>query len=390
MEFRCAKKALVKTLTDVSKAAVKGPIPILEGVSIETGLDSVTLTCYNLEFGLTAIIPATVAQHGKAVITAGVLLGRAKKMTGDTLAITARTEEYPSSKEGDKPLLLHRIDLSDGFARFTISGMDAEDFPQMPGLGDVTELIVPQHTLKSMLGQTLYAVAKADTRPIQTGILFDLADGLLNLVSVDGYRLALRREKVESGGHISFVVPGPCVSSLAKLLNAKGGTNAEILTDGKYVAIEFGSYRAFSRLLDGEFMDYMGAIPKPSGKYSIFSVRELKSALGCAIQISGTGKNFLRIPLRMVFGPRKASMAIRSRNGEYFEEVGCNSHGIDDEITMGFNADKLMDCIKALDCNEVRAEVSSPLSPIKLLPVDNDGSFAHLLVPVLLKNEQAA
>lgn len=390
MEFRCEKKALVKTLTDISKAAAKSTVPILEGVHIETGADSVTLTCYNLEFGLTATIPATVAQHGKAVAKAGGLLKLAKKMTGNSLAITARTEERPSYSEGEKPFLLYRIELSDGPARFTISGMDAADFPQMPELGEMTELIVPQHILKSMLSQTLYAMAKTDTKPIQTGILFDLADGLLNLVSVDGYRLALRREKVESGGHISFVVPGPCVSNLAKLLSAKGGANTEILTDGKYVAIKFGNYRVFSRLLDGEFMDYMGAIPKPSGKYAIFSVRELTSAIDRAIQISGDSRNIHQIPLRVVFGSGKISLSINAQSGEYYEEIGCNSYGLDEDQRMGFNASQLMDSLKSLGCETVRVELNTPLSPVRFVPVDVDVKFVHLLVPLRLKNDMAA
>lgn len=390
MEFRCEKKALVKTLIDVSKAAVKSTLPILEGVSIETGPDSVTLTCYNLEFGLTATIPATVAQHGKAVAQAGRLLTLAKKMTGDTLMITARTEERPSYREGEKPYLLHWIDLSDGPARFTISGKDAEDFPQMPELGDVTALIVPQHTLKSMLGQTLYAFAKTDAKPIHTGILFDLSDGLLSLVSVDGYRLAVRREKVESGEEISFVVPDLCVSTLAKLLSAKGEANAEILTDGTYVNIAFGNYRAFSRLLSGDFMDYQEKTSDASGKYVIFPVRELISALDRALQVCRDSKTIHRIPLHAVFGSDKFSLSINAPSGEYFEEFSCKSYGLDEDLSMGFDASKLMDSLKSLDCDEVRVEVSSPLLPIKLVPVDDNGRFAHLLVPVLLKNKQAA
>ena len=107
MKFSCTKKDLVKTLTDISKATMNHAIPILEGVYIEAGADSVTLTCYNLEFALKATIPATVTQIGKTVVTANGLRKMAKKMTGDILTITARREEKPPTSEGGKPFILH-------------------------------------------------------------------------------------------------------------------------------------------------------------------------------------------------------------------------------------------------------------------------------------------
>ena len=390
MKFSCTKKDLVKALTDISKATANHTIPILEGVQIKTGADNVTLTCYNFEFALMATIPAAVTQVGKIVVTAGGLRKLAKKISGDTLTITARYKENPPASEGGKPVILHLIELSDEYARITITGMDADDYPPMPEIGQPKELNVPQCTLRSMLDQTLYAVAKADTKPIHTGVLFDLSDGRLSLISVDGYRLALRQEQVNSSEKMSFVVPGLCLSNMVKLLNTKDKANARILMDGKYVIIEFGHYRVFSRLLDGEFMDYKGAIPNPTGKYVVLPVKELSNAISRVIQISSNEKNSRRSPLRMVFSPDKISLDINVLNGEYVEEIGCGSFGMDNEMTTGVIPNYLLDVLKIMDCDKLRVEFGSEFSPLKLVPTDGDERFIHLVLPFRLKSKQAA
>jgi len=390
MKFSCTKKDLVKTLTDISKATANHTIPILEGVHIETGADNVTLTCYNFEFALMTTIPAAVTQVGKIVVAAGGLRKLAKKMSGDTLTITARQEERSPASVGRKPVILHLIELSDEYARITITGMDADDYPPIPEIGQPKELNVPQCTLRSMLDQTLYAVAKADTKPIHTGVLFDLSDGRLSLISVDGYRLALRQEQVNSSEKMSFVVPGLCLSNMVKLLNAKDKADARILMDGKYVIIGFGHYRVFSRLLDGEFMDYKKAIPNPSGKYVILPAKELSNAISRVIQISGSEKNSRRSPLRMVFSPDKISLDINVQSGEYVEEIGCGSFEMDNEMTMGVIPNYLLDVLKIMDCDKLRVELGSEFSPMKLIPIDGDERFIHLVLPFKLRSKQAA
>ena len=77
--------------------------------------------------------------------------------------------------------------------------------------------------LKSMIRQTLFAVADTDAKPVHTGTLFNIENGIIRLVSVDGYRLAMRTEminlKFEEEDEIRFVVPGKTLAEIAKLLS---------------------------------------------------------------------------------------------------------------------------------------------------------------------------
>ena len=79
--------------------------------------------------------------------------------------------------------------LESGYSRFSIIGIPAEEFPELPKLSDSTrEFPLPGALLKSMIRQTLFAIAESDAKPIHQGSLFSLENGILDVVSVDGYR----------------------------------------------------------------------------------------------------------------------------------------------------------------------------------------------------------
>ena len=71
-------------------------------------------------------------------------------------------------------------------------GYDADEYPEMPNVDGMNKVSLPQKILRSMINQTIFAVATSDVRPIYTGTLFEISGDELTLVSVDGYRLAKR------------------------------------------------------------------------------------------------------------------------------------------------------------------------------------------------------
>lgn len=102
---------------------------------------------------------------------------------------------------------------------FTILGIPSDEFPEIPVVQEEQSISLPQHLLKSMIDQTLFAISTNDSKPVHTGSLFQLEDGELRVVSVDGFRLALRREKVSAEGSAQFIIPGKTLSEMNKLLS---------------------------------------------------------------------------------------------------------------------------------------------------------------------------
>ena len=185
MKFTCDKNDFQNAVAITAKAsASKSTIPALEGLLIETQNDRLKITGYDLKKGIFTFIDSTVQEQGSIVLNARLLGEMIRRMPDGTVEVSA-------DEKG-------KVDIFCGKSEYSFMSLDARDYPELPTIDDCDKLVFPQNLLKTMITQTIFAVADNDSRPIYTGTLFDIDGDQINLVSVDGYRLALRQEKLES------------------------------------------------------------------------------------------------------------------------------------------------------------------------------------------------
>lgn len=241
MKIVCDTAVLCEAVANVSRAvSAKSALPVLSGILFRTdGLKAVTLSGYDLEMGITTTIPAEVEEEGELVLSAKLLFEMLRKLPAERVTLAC----------DDKLLTVIR----GGTAEFAILAMDADEFPDMPAPRQEDSIHLPQPVLKSMINQTIFAVASGDTKPVHTGSKFEAEGDLLTIVSVDGFRLAMRKEHAQLSGPMSFVVPGKTLSEIAKLLGDEEEESCDIAVGRRHVVFSIGGYSVVSRLLDGEF-----------------------------------------------------------------------------------------------------------------------------------------
>ena len=368
MKFICNKALLGEAVTNVSRfIPAKSSIPSLEGIQIKAGRNSLKLTGYDMEAGITTIIEANVLEEGEIVLSARLFSDMIRKMTGEDVFVTV----------GDKYL----TEIKSGHTEFTILGIPSDEFPELPTVEKGEGILVPQPVLRSMIEQTLFAVAITDTKPVHTGSMFEIKKNNFSLISVDGYRLALRNTVIDSQEDCSFVVPGKVLGEIAKLMEDDEEKKASLMVSRRHIVFEIGSYAIVSRLLEGEFLDYKNSIP--AGHKTVVSV-PTRSFIESVERASLLISDRLRSPLRVIFDQGKIEILCSTSLGKSYEELECTLTG--DRVEMGFNNKYLLDALKAVDSDEVRIELSGPLSPIKILPPQGE-DYLFLVLPVRLKNE---
>lgn len=368
MKFSCNKALLTEAVMNVSRVIPgKSSIPALEGVQITAYGSTLKLTGYDMEAGIRTSIEASVQQEGEIVISARLFSDMLRKMAGDMVSISAN-EKYLT-------------EIKCGLTEFTILGMPSDEYPELPEIEEGQGLNLPQASLKSMIDQTLFAVATTDTKPVHTGSLFDIRDGQLYLVSVDGYRLAMRNAPMPDGADQSFVVPGKVLNEISKLLGENGDEIASLMVSKRHIVFKIGDYAVVSRLLEGEFLDYQNSIPKEGSTVVKIATRAfIESVERASLLISDR----LRSPLRVLFENGKIKISCSTSIGKSYDELECRLEG--DSVEIGFNNKYLLDALKAAACDEVRIEISGPLSPVKILPPQGE-EYLFLVLPVRLKNE---
>lgn len=369
MKFTCNTRELSEACSNVMRAvSTKMTIPTIEGILIECGSDTLSLTGYDFEFGINTILQANVTEPGAIVINAKIISDIIRKLPdGKVTFETSATS----------------VSIISGAAQYNIMGIDAEDYPELPSVSGGYPLFLNEAVLQKMVNQTLFAVADNESaKPVHTGLKFELSLNQLKLIGVDGYRLAVRTETVQYDGEdISFIVPKKTIRELIKLMGTDGDKNVSISVGKRHIVFDVENYSVISRLLDGDFLDYNAAIPKTATTTVLINTDD---AINCIERTLPVIENDKKNPIRCLFDNDEMRVSTVSSLGRVVDYTHANVSG--DRVEIGFNSKFILDALHAADTDQVKIELNSAVSPVKVMPI-NDDSFLFLVLPMRLKNE---
>ncbi len=366
MKFSCEKTLLLSAVATTSRAvAPKSAIPALEGILVEAQ-EELFLTGYNLETGIRMKVAADITQTGSLVLSARLFGEIVRKMPDDVVYFNANG---------------YSVNIRCGQSEFNILATDPEDFPELPMVEMERGLTVGQPTLKAMIGETLFAVSDNESRPIHTGSLFEVDDTSLTVVSVDGFRLALRKEShqaVSGTTPFSFVVPGSALSEVERICG--GEEEVQISQGARHILFTAGDVLLICRRLEGEFLAYRNAIPKNN---QIRIEADCQTVIRSIERVSLIISDKLKSPIRCIFGDGLLSMTSKTGLGDAADQ--CAVMGDGQNLEIGFNNKYLMDAMKNAPAERISIELSSAVAPCILRPVDGGDQFTYMVLPVRLK-----
>ena len=368
MKFSCEKLLLQNAVNTASRAvAAKSSIPALEGLLLTCGGESLTVSGYNMQTGIRTRFPVEAAEGGELVVNARLIGEILRRLPDDVVTFTA-----------DDKYLIH---LSCGDADFDIMGLSAADFPELPEVEEKYAVQIAEKTLKSMIQQTSFAVSTNEARPVHMGSLFEVAASGLTVVSVDGFRLALRKEPLEKieGGAFSFVAPGTALNEVERICEEID--ESVVITLGqRHILFEVGETELICRRLEGEFLDYKNAIPR---RNPISLVLDTKTMLQSLERVSVVISEKLKSPVRCLFEDNKVTMSAKTASGDA-KDV-CRIAGDGQGLEIGFNNRYLMDALRYAPADTVKMELNTGISPAIIVPVEGEENFLYMVLPVRLK-----
>lgn len=369
MKFICNTKELSTACNNVIRAvSTKVTIPTIEGILIECGSNTLSLTGYDFEFGINTIMNVDVVEPGAIVINAKVLCDIIRKLNNDEVTIETNGNS---------------VSIISGAAQYNITGIDAEDYPELPSVNNGQKIELDQNLMYSMVNQTVFAVADNESsKPVYTGLKFVVENGILTMIGVDGYRLAIRKEKINyDGEELDFVVPKKTIKEIIKLFNTEEEKTVNMLISKRHIVFEIDNYSIISRLLDGEFIDYTAAIPSVTKTTVLINTGD---AIDCIERTLPVIENNQKNPIRCLFDGDQMRVSTVSSLGRVVDYTHANTSG--DRVEIGFNSKFMLDALHASDTDEVKIELGGPVSPAVIKPINAD-NFIFLVLPMRLKNE---
>lgn len=368
MEFTVNKADLLREL-NLSQGVVekKTTIPILSNVLLEARDGRVMLTATDLELGIRCSCPAKVKKEGAGTIPAKRLLDYVRLLPDAELTI--------------KFLENHWASITCGRSRTKMSGMSRESFPELPQIPEVSGEL-PAATLSAMISKTIFAISTEETRFTLNGSLLIIKPGSAVMVSTDGHRLAFVETTgtPETNKQIRVLVPRKAMSEILRLAADAGAEGkAVIANDENHLFFQFGERLLITRKLTGNFPDYERVLPKDHMHEATMQRDEIRAAVERVSQFADERSRAIRIQ----FAPGEVKVFTSSvETGESEESVPTTYSG--PSIDIGFNAQYLLDFLRAVSQDQVAFQLKDQKSAGELRPAGEtkEHQYRYVVMPM--------
>ena len=370
MEITVSKFELLRELTATQGVVErKTTIPILSNYLFEAAGDKLSLTATDLDLSLRTSCTAKVKKEGSCTIPARKLHDYVKLLPDAEITI--------------KLLENHWVSIRCGRSNTKMVGMARSNFPTLPVFPTAGVVKIPGQVLRSMIAKTGFAIASEESRYTLNGALMVLKPESITMVATDGHRLShIERpnEKFEGvSGEMKTLIPKKCMDELKSLLDST--TDAETIEfakDDSTLYFRIGQRLLTSRQLTGQFPNFEAVLPKDNSKSVTLHGEELSQAISRVAQFADERSRAVRLKLDK--GELKLS-ASSTETGESEDSLEIDYNG--DALTIGFNAQYVLDFLKAVGAGDVKLELKDPQSAGQLRPAEGeDYKYRYIVMPM--------
>jgi DNA polymerase III subunit beta len=370
VEIKVEQTELVKALSKYqSLVSRKSTMPILSFCLIETSKNAIFISGSDLEVSVKLQVKAEIVQEGAVGVVAKTLFELVRELNSGTITIKLEAA--------------NRVKLTHGRSKFNLVGVDAKDFPSLPGLDSEATLSISADTLAEMINMTLYAVSNDETRYNLSGVCFEspFQDGI-RFVATDGHRLALITRKFDNAELIGkLIIPKRGLSESRRIIeDSRGGEiNFGVGEDGFFILATDNQHIAI-RLIDEDFPSYSEVIPATKGvQIKINCGQFLQCLKRVALIVNEQSR-----PVKLDFANDVLTLSGYSPEiGDAREELSIEYST--EPISIGFNARYLVELCNAFgESSELVIEILSGMEPTKFYRLGDTSSLA-VVMPMRLE-----
>lgn len=363
MKVICSKDNLTEGINIVQKAvSTKTTLPILEGILLEAGTDF-KLTGNDLEIGIECYVEADVKRPGSIVVNSRILGDIIKRLPDNEVLVEVK----------DNNIVIIECENS----LFEIKGISAAGFPALPLIEKDTGMKISQKLIRDMIRQTIFAVSIDENRPILTGSLVECKNGRMAFVSIDGLRMAMRSSGVNSEIiDKSVVVPGKTLNEISKIMQAIDD-EITVYSTNNQIMFDLGKCKVVSRLLEGEYLNYKGIIPKEWETKIKINTKELMASFERASLIITAEER--RFPVKLNIYDDMMIINSNTDIGTVREELKLEMEG--NKVDIAFNPRYFVEALRVIEDEQVEIFFTSSIGPCIIKPVKGD-EFTYLIMPI--------
>ncbi|HLT88472.1 MAG TPA: DNA polymerase III subunit beta [Sphingobacterium sp.] len=372
MRFIVSTSILLKQLQSISGASSSSTVlPILENFLFEIKENLLTISATDLQTSMVTSLQIEAKEAGRVAMPSKILIETLKTLPDQPVAFSVDTNTLA-------------IEISAGDGKYKLSGENADDFPKIPVVDNVSTVALNASILSEAINKTLFAVSNDELRPAMSGVLVQLAEQSITFVSTDAHKLVrYRRTDVSSEKPTSVILPKKALTLLKSSLPSDD-TIVSIEYNNTNAFFQFGNIHLICRLIDERYPDYEAVIPQVNpNKLTVDRLLFLNTLRRVVIFANKTTH---QVRLKISGSELHISAEDLDFSNEAHERLNCQFEGEDMEI--GFNAKFLVEMLSNLNSSEVVIEMSTPNRAGLLIPAvkEDNEDILMLVMPVMLNN----
>jgi DNA polymerase-3 subunit beta len=374
---------LIEGLKRVKPAvAMRTSVNALSGVRIfkrsdgEAAGDGLRIYATDMDISVCRILPPTNTIEGDVdFVVAHTDLAKAAELLkrADVIALEPTSDGT-------------NVVVTGGTRTITLRTLRLQDHPEWkPHAGELA-FIKNRAELRAVIERAITFTSKDETRPVLTGVLFDLkADEPLTFCATDSYRLGVLTLP-GSKAHATAQVNVPARLLATALKGAKGNGSVAVYITHDRVSLDnlIEGETWIGRVIVGQYPNYRQLIPEGQTFVHELTVPTAEMRSACELAVSFARRN---APMRLSVNGTTKVCGSTPDEASFEEELPGAKHlvdgrdaTIDDYIEFGLNPTFMRDLTKITQSEDMVIRMISPLRPA--LVEDQDDRY--LIMPIRL------
>ncbi|HPZ51381.1 MAG TPA: DNA polymerase III subunit beta [Clostridia bacterium] len=365
MKFTCNRDNLVEAINVVQRAiSGKTTMPILEGILIEV-IEELKMTANDLDLGITYEIPAIIEEVGSVLVSSKTFGDIVRKLPD--IYVTIETSEANNL-----------VIITSGKARFEISMMDIDEYPQVNFIDEEESVTFENEILRSLIKQSIFATADDDSKPMFKGVFIDKEGKTVNFVALCNSKMAIKHTSMENEKEFKILVPTRILNEVYKVLQI---TNENMsMTWSKTQVMFYNShFKIISRLINSEYLKYRDLIPREDKLRVVVSTKDFLHAIERSALVMQDSSKY---PMVLTTDMDEIVISAKAERGHSEERLPAQVNG--SSLTIGFNTSNFIDCLKVIDDETISLHFTTSLGPCIVRGEEYD-DYVFLVMPVRLK-----
>ena len=371
MKVTCLQENLIRGLQIAGRGvSTRTTLPILSNVLLRTESGRLRLTATNLEVGINCWVAAKVEDEGSITVPAKLFTDFVSSLPPGPieLSLNVRTKT---------------VHIKSGPFEANLKGLDAEEYPLIPGIPEKPTTRMAQSVLRRMVHEVAFVAATDDSRPVLTGVLTTFEGQEVVMAAADPYRLSVRRGPLLAAvpERVEAIIPAKSLFEVERILEDTDDAVEVYITPNKsQIIFHTEEVDLVSRIIEGQFPNYKQVIPSSSQTTVIVQRDELLKATRLASYFARDAANIVRFQI----DPSGSAPLVVSATAA---EVGDNTGRIDATVqgqptAIAFNSRFVQDALASLTAPEIKLELGGPLAPGVIKITEDEDTYLHVVMPL--------